>query len=154
MNIKRRKLSRFFFSARNYGSACPTKQPGWIIDLCTYLWCFLLFSSALHLLDLTLFLSGRRRCRSGDGNHFSPVFLIATWCLGLPAAGGGVGRNWRDQETVGRSSRVFPLVPPKSWRAEGGRMMIIAKRGKATQTSYSTAGRALAESRLVTPHYN
>jgi hypothetical protein len=95
-------------------------------------------------------LSGRRRCRSGDGNHFSPVFLITTWRLGLPAAGGEGGAQVAGP---GNRGSVFPrFFWDLSWSRQkrgaqkGGRMMIIAKRGKATQTSYSTAGRALAES--------
>jgi hypothetical protein len=65
--------------------------------------------------------------------------------------GGGASGGTRKPWVAGLPAFFWELSPR---RAEGvgsdaiiaSRMMIIAKRGKATQTSYSTAGRALAES--------
>jgi hypothetical protein len=61
-------------------------------------------------------------------------------------ASGGTRKPW-----VAVFPRFFGTYPHGAQKGGSdaiiaSRMMIIAKRGKATRTSYSTAGRALAES--------
>jgi hypothetical protein len=62
-----------------------------------------------------------------------PVFLIATWRLGLPAAGGwgGASGGTRKPWVAGLPAFFLGLilVPPKAWRAEGGLRCHILQAG-------------------------
>jgi hypothetical protein len=151
MNINRRKSSRFFFSARNYGSACPKKQPGGS-SICVHtcgVSCFFLLH---YICWIWLFFERAASLPIRRRRPLCSVFLIATRRLRLPAAGGGGAQVAGPGNRGSPSSRVFFGTYPHGAQKGGSyaiiasRMMIIAKRGKATRTSYSTAGRALAES--------